>query len=217
MQSHVHSGVVCGSATAGSSPMEEARCRSHWRGRKKDRGPKLRGKRCHKSHHGLWKCCLSQGPKWRKVRLRCHELGSKVITAHGGNAGAKFTSRWEAISRGKGHNGKENTRIMHYATTRTSVHTRARADTSTHEVSPPNVTAVTTILYNRPETAPPGPTARSSPVTTEGTPNRRLSRSKQLHEGEIHRARNGLGQQVSDHDSTRHVAESNDIARNEIA
>ena len=172
IQSHAMPG--CGSAKAGSSPMEEARWRSHWRHDPGVRRPKLRGKRCHKSHHGLWKCCLSQGPKWRKVRLRCHELGSKVITAHGGNAGAKFTSRWEAISRGKGHNGKKNARIMHCATTRTSA-TRARADTSTHEVSPPNVTAVTTILYNRPETAPPGPTARSSPVTTEGTPNRRLS------------------------------------------
>ena len=142
---------------------------------------------------------------------------SDVHAIANGSAASHVLPSLGWLSRGKGHNGEENTRIMHYATTRTNVHTRARADTSTHEVSPPNITAVTTILYNRPETAPPGPTARSSPVTTEGTPNRRLSRSKQLHEGEIHRARNGLGQQVSDHDSTRHVAESNDIARNEIA
>ena len=78
IQSHAMPG--CGSAKAGSSPMEEARWRSHWRHDPGVRRPKLRGKRCHKSHHGLWKCCLSQGPKWRKVRLRCHELGSKVIT-----------------------------------------------------------------------------------------------------------------------------------------
>ena len=133
--------------------VEEARWRSHWRHDPRVRRPKLRGKRCHKSHHGLWKCCLSQGPKWRKVRLRCHELGSKVITAHGGNAGAKFTSRWEAISRGKGHNGKKNARIMHCATTRTYA-TRARANTSTHEVSPPNVTVVTTVLDKPPGDTP---------------------------------------------------------------
>ena len=85
------------------------------------------------------------GPRHHRRRCQAASQASEAHRVHALLDGA-------VLSRGKGHNGEENTRIMHYATTRTNVHTRARADTSTHEVSPPNVTAVTTILYNRPET-----------------------------------------------------------------
>lgn len=86
------------------------------------------------------------------VNGNTQHFASGVAVGHVGMACVVCSTR-KCVSRGKGHNGKKNARIMHCATTRTYA-TRARADTSTHEVSPPNVTVVTTVLDKPPGDSP---------------------------------------------------------------